>query len=178
MAENSVQKQCSHYTLANLVTSLFWMWLAVKAIGTHQALKKYVTELVSESTESTGSWGGHMGSHCSERGNTKLEEVLIISWPACICLLVQSPVQQGSGKLCYIPIVNAFSFPNTICYTDLLKRRIKTVIHCYRVNRIPLRALALSCHGTQCAVKTKRCLHLWDKGAMKTECHPLVSYAL
>ena len=88
---------------------------------------------------------GHMGSLCSDRGNKRLEAVLIISWPAYICPLVLSPMRQGSGKLCYIPLVHAFSFRNTICYTDLLKRKIKSLIHCYCVNRIPLRALALSC---------------------------------
>lgn len=118
--------------------------------------------------------GGHVGSLFSERGNKKLEAVFIISWPVYIFPLVLCPVRQRSGKLCYIPVVHAFSFPNTICYTDLLKKKIKSLIHCYCVNRIPLRALALSCHGTQCAIKTKRCLQLWDKGAMKTERHPLV----
>lgn len=122
--------------------------------------------------------GGHVGSLCSKGGNKKLEAVFIVSWPAYICPLVLFPMRQGSGKLCYIPAVHAFSFPNTICYTDLLKRKIKSLIHCYCVNRIPLRALALSCQGTQCAIKTKRCLQLWDKGAMKTQRHPLVSYVL
>lgn len=121
---------------------------------------------------------GGTGGLCSETRNKKLEAVFIISWPAQICLLVLFPMQQGSGKLCCIPVVCAFSFPNTICCTDLLKRKIKSLIHCCCVNRNSLRALALSCQGTQCAIKTKRCLQLWDKGAMKTECHPLVPCVL
>jgi len=119
-----------------------------------------------------------MGSLCSGRGNQKLEAVFIISWPAYVCPLVLSPLWQGSGELCCIAVAHAFSFPNTICCTDLLKRKIKSLIHCYCVNRIPLRALTLSCQGIQCAIKSKRCLQLWDKGATKTERHPLVSSVL
>lgn len=132
VSENPGQGKCSHYTPA------MWQLHYLEVAGNNSSKNP---QDLKTGMPLNYSWSYGEYWHLGAQGGSVLRGE-IKNWPARICLLVLLPMQQGSGKLCYIPVVCALSFPSAICYTDLFKRKIKSLIHCCCVNRIPLRALA------------------------------------